>query len=298
MKRFSFSLSILITVSLLIVSCSKEPDKDVVNVTAKDFSFHSVDTIPSGWITFKFNNEGHAHHFFFLTHLPENTDIHDYINDVSPAFGTAWDSLQSGMDKAQAGALLGSLLPAWYANAKTMGGAGIIAPGRSEETTIKLEPGNYVMECYVKTEDGKFHSELGMLKPIYATKESSKNQEPSDANYDITLSNNNIETKGEINPGKNTFAVHFKEHPQYGLGNDVHIVRLMDNTELDSVINWMDWMNIQGLRTPAPAVFYGGTQEMPVGYTSYFTTDLDPGRYAFISETAHDTNMVKEFTVQ
>ncbi len=298
MKRLFISLSILFTMLSLIPGCSKVADMEVVDVTAKDYSFHSRDTISSGWKTFRFNNEGHAHHFFFLTLLPENVNFQDYINDVSSAFGVTWDSLKSGMNQAQAGALLGSSLPGWYAKAKTMGGVGIIAPGKSEETTIKLVPGNYVMECYIKTEDGRFHGELGMIKPIYVTEEISDAEEPSNANYDITVSNNNMETSGNILQGLNTVAVHFKEHPQYGLGNDVHVVRLLNDTNLDSVINWMNWMNIDGLRTPSPAVFYGGTQEMPVGYTSYFTVDLDPGTYAFISETARDQNMVKEFSVQ
>ena len=298
MKRLFFSLSILAIYPITICAAVPSRKNMIVDVTAKDFSFHSRDTIPSGWTTFRFKNEGHAHHFFFLTQLPENVDFHDYIKEAAPPFGVVWDSLKNGMDQAQAGALLGSLLPSWYANAKTMGGAGIIAPGKSEETTIKLVPGNYVMECYVKTEDGRFHSELGMIKPIYVTEEKSDMKEPTDANYDITLSNNNIETKGVISPGLNTVAVHFKEHPQYGLGNDIHVVRLLNDTNIDSVISWMNWMNINGLRTPAPAVFYGGTQEMPVGYNSYFTVNLDPGRYAFISETARDRNMMKEFTVK
>lgn len=298
MKRLFFSLSFLFTIVLLIAGCSKKSDTHVVEVTAKDYSFHSKDTIPSGWTTFRFNNEGHAHHFFFLTLLPEKVTFHDYINDLSPAFDTVWDSLQSGMDKAQAGALLGKLVPAWSANAKVMGGAGIIAPGKSEVTTIKLVPGNYVMECYIKTEDGRFHGNLGMIKPIFVTEENSVTEVPSDVNYDITLSSNNIETNGNMSQGLNTVAVHFKEQPQFGPGNDIHVVRLLNDTNLDTVINWMDWMNINGMRTPSPAVFYGGTQDMPAGYTSYFTVDLDPGRYAFISETARDRSMVREFTVQ
>ena len=187
MKRLFFSLSILLLISLLFISCSNEPERNVVDVTAKDYSFHSKDTIPSGWTTFRFKNEGHAHHFFFLTLLPENADFHSYINELGPAFGVTWDSLKNGMDKVQAGALLGSLIPDWYANAKTMGGAGIIAPGKTEETTIKLVPGNYVMECYVKTEDGIFHSGLGMIKPIFVTEENSGMKEPTDANYDVTV---------------------------------------------------------------------------------------------------------------
>ncbi len=294
MKRICLSLIL----SIYIISCGQKPETNLIDVTAKDYSFHTMDTIPSGWTTFRFNNEGHAHHFFFLTLLPENVNFQNYISDVSSAFDVTWDSLQAGMDKPRAGALLGGLLPKWYAGAKTMGGAGIIAPGKSEETTIKLVPGNYVMECYVKTEDGRFHSALGMLKPIYVTAEISKMKEPADAGYEITLTNNNIRTKGKITTGLNSIAVHFKEQPKYGLGNDIQVVRLLEDTNIDSVINWMNWMNIRGLRTPAPAVFYGGTQEMPVGSTSYFSVDLDPGRYAWVSETAVDKRMFQEFTVE
>jgi len=266
-------------------------------VTAKDYYFYTQDSIPSGWTTFRFNNEGHAHHFFFLTLLPENILYQQYINELGPAFVAAMDSIRAGMDKADAGAMLGSLIPEWYASAKTMGGAGIIKPGGTEETTIKLVPGNYVMECYVKTPEGKFHSELGMIRPIFVTNGNSGITEPQNANMDIMLSNNNIEAQGKVNSGLNTFAVHFREHPQYGLGNDIHVVKITDETNMDSLISWMNWMNIGGLRTPAPATFLGGTQEMPVGSTAYFTINLEPGKYAFISETAVDQTMLKVFNV-
>ena len=56
-------------------------------------------------------------------------------------------------------------------------------------------------------------------------------------------------------------------------------------------------MNINGLRSPAPAEFLGGTQEMPAGNTSYFYIELTPGRYAWISEINADKGMVKEFRI-
>ncbi len=93
-------------------------------------------------------------------------------------------------------------------------------------------------------------------------------------------------------------AVHFDEHPAAGLGNDVHVVRLEPDTDLDPVMEWMDWLNLNGLRAPAPARFVGGAQEMPVGHTAYFTVELEPGRYAWITETAAARGMVKEFTVE
>ena len=179
-----------------------------------------------------------------------------------------------------------------------MGGAGLTAIGKSSETTIKLDPGSYVMECYLKTKEGKFHGELGMIRPVTVTKEVSKMVEPKDADIEINLSNLKLEVNGNLSSGEHTVAVHFNEQPAIGLGNDVHLVRLNDNTDLNKVIEWMDWMNIDGLRTPAPAEFLGGTQEMPAGNTSYFNVELTPGRYAWISEINADKGMVKEFRIE
>ena len=118
-----------------------------------------------------------------------------------------------------------------------------------------------------------------------------------DEGLEITLSNFQIAVEGEVTPGEHTVAVHFEEHPEFGPGNDVHVVRLDDGVSVDEIVPWMDWMNVDGLREPAPAVFVGGTQEMPVGYTAYFTVELEPCRYAWISESTAGLGMVKEFTV-
>jgi hypothetical protein len=112
------------------------------------------------------------------------------------------------------------------------------------------------MECYVKTADGTFHSSLGMQRPITVT-EADSGGSPPEADIEITLSNFVISVEGEATPGEHTVAVHFEEHPEFGLGNDVHLVRLHDGMSLDEVVPWMDWMNLGGLRAPSPAIFLG-----------------------------------------
>jgi hypothetical protein len=82
------------------------------------------------------------------------------------------------------------------------------------------------------------------------------------------------------------------------MGNDVHLIRMNDTTDIDEVIFWLDWMNIKGLESPAPVEFLGGAQEMPVGYTAYFTADLVPGNYAWISESSAAKGMVEMFTIE
>jgi hypothetical protein len=271
---------------------------DVVEVVAADYSFQVPAEIPSGWVTFNFRNDGAEHHFFLLSRLPAGKTFEDYRADVSVPFEEVWEELMAGtVDKAGAGQMLGRLLPGWYASVQVMGGPGLLAPGRSVRTTERLEPGDYVMECYVKTADGTFHTALGMMRPLTVTSAASGGSPPA-ADIEIALSNSEIAVQGAVTPGHHTVAVNFLEHPEFGLGNDVHLVRLDDETSLDDVIPWMDWMNLNGLRAPAPAEFLGGTQEMPVGYTAYFTVDLQPGRYAWIAESGAARGLVKEFTVE
>lgn len=271
------------------------PAAGPVEVVADEYSFLAPDTIPSGWTTFRMVNQGAEPHFFLLNRLPEGMTIEDYGTDVGAAFDSVWRGLAGGsIGKAEAGAMLGRLLPAWYADVRQTGGVGLLAPGLTGETTARLEPGNYVMECYVKTADGRFHSEFGMVLPITVSTEVSDREAPA-PDLSITLTNAELAVEGEPSVGEHTVAVHFEEHPEVGLGNDVHLVRL-DGASVAEVVPWMDWMNVDGLRTPAPAPFLGGTQEMPVGETAYFRATLEPGRYAWISETAAE-RLVREFSI-
>jgi hypothetical protein len=229
--------------------------------------------------------------------LPDSIEYDTYVEQVVQPFQIVMDSLEAGMSKEEGVGLLVGLLPPWFfTDVRQMGGSGIVSMGEKAEVTVKLPPGTYAMECYIK-EQGVFHSTLGMISPMVVTEEVSET-EPPRTNMTITLSNFAIETEGILYRGKNTCAVHFREHPEMGLGNDVHIVGLNEETPLDSVIHWLDWMNVGGLQTPAPARFFGGIQEMPVGETAYFTVNLDTGRYAWIAESSAARGMVKEFVIE
>jgi hypothetical protein len=93
---------------------------------------------------------------------------------------------------------------------------------------------------------------LGMARQLTVTSDPSGASAP-EADLEITLSNLELAIEGKVTGGDQTVAVYFEEHPEFGLGNDVHVVRLEDATDLDDVVSWMDWMNVDGLREPAPA---------------------------------------------
>jgi hypothetical protein len=301
-------LAIVAVVVSVFTSCKsdkkKQPTKEITNtiteniidVIAKDFTFTVDSVIPSGWSTFRMKNTGMVEHFFFLTKLPDSITFDNYIHETAFAFENAWHAYNDGkVDKGGAYGILGENLPAWYANAKAMGGIGIISAGQTGITTMKLTPGNYVMECYIKATNGQFHSELGMINPITVSNEVTK-MSPPKSNVDVLLFNDSLSVKGDFKIGKNVIAVHFNEHPKVGLGNDIHIIKVDKNTNMDDVSFWMDWLNIGGLTPPSPTVFLGGTQEMPLGYTAYFNCNLEPGDYAFVGETP--IGRFKTFTVK
>lgn len=114
-----------------------------------------------------------------------------------------------------------------------MGGAGITSPGRSVGTWVRLEPGEYAMECYAQSPEGTFHWELGMLRPLIVTEEDS-GLEPPEADARITLSNYDIEVDGSIDTGERTFEVHVAENPEGFLGHDLHFARLDERGPGDS----------------------------------------------------------------
>lgn len=310
MKNYTSSIAFLL-LFIFCASCKSEKKEqpitteiaesipnNVIEVIAKDFTFTVDDSIPSGWNTFKMKNTGMMDHFFLLTKLPDTLTIDDYLRDVAGAFGVAWEAIKANKSKEEAFGLLGKNLPEWYASAKAMGGAGLVSPGETAINTLRLDPGYYVMECYIKATNGQFHTELGMINPLIVTDEASNNSpQPLSNVVELSLSNDDFTFEGDIKSGKNTFAVHFKEQQAFGLGNDIHIIKVDDSTDMDIVTQWMDWSNLDGMVSPgAPAIFIGGTQEMPAGYTAYFECNLEPGDYAFIAEIP--SGRYKTFTVK
>lgn len=312
-KRLALTFTLLFVTSGYFVCHAQGPIADIqslsvgaadgilinnIEVTAIDYAFKAPKVIPSGWTTIKFKNDGKHNHFLFMSILPDNKTMDDYINEVGIPIDKVWKLLKDGeISKPQAGKKLGEVLPEWYGSLTLMGGPGIIKPGGSLEYTANLKPGNYVLECYMKTPEGEFHALEGMTRELTVTEEERQGTPPK-ADITLTLTNYDIVLDGDLTPGKKTIAVNFKEHPEVGFGHDIHLARLNSDTDIDSVAHWIDFLNVDGLVDPAPATFLGGTHEGPVGSTAYFEVDLTPGRYLLISELTNPAGMIKEFFVK
>lgn len=269
----------------------------IVEVIARDFSFESPEQIPSGWTTFRFNNQGAQEHFMALTRMPDGLTVDDYLTDlVHGAFGGAMGPYYTG--EVELGAALENLvalMPEWYADVTPSGGAGLLTGGKVSDTTVELEPGYYVMECYVKAPDGRFHVDMGMIRGLTVTDDASGASAP-DADIVVTLANYVIDAPDMLSAGKHTVKVRYLENPDGFFMHDVHLARMTDGVSMDEVIPWMSW--IDGMVSPAPVEFLGGADQMPAGSTAYFEVDLEPGSYAWISEGYAAQGAVKEFVVE
>ena len=173
----------------------------------------------------------------------------------------------------------------------------MVIPVGVSQVTVDLAPGEYVLECFMKNADGEFHWSEGMLRPLTVTEERSPALAP-EAQLRLTLTTDGIQMEGEPVAGTNTIEVDFADQPDGGFGNDIHVVHLEDGTTPESLIAWLDAFNVPGLQNPAPAPFVGGTEERPEGNSIFFSVDLVPGRYAFISESPEEVGgLFTEFTV-
>ena len=233
-----------------------------------------------------------------ILELPEGTTFDDYASQVAAPFDELYAQYRAGeLDQATFFEQLGAAVPDWFLTLRRAGGPGFTAPGVTSETTIQLTPGNYVMECYVRSmkESDTFHGSHGMLRPLIVTEEASGAVAP-EADIEITISNDTLTVKGDLSAGHHTARVRVEENPEGLTFHNVHLAKLDGDMTVEAVAAWLNW--VDEMLPPAPAKFLGGAGQASAGSESYLTVNLEPGRYAWVSELHGIQGMVHEFSVE
>ena len=305
-------------------SMATQSSPNVVEITAKhegdEYIFElSTDEIPKGWTTFRLTNDSHSTHFAYIAGVPQaakdnaaadNTELLDYwIQHVTNPFQWFMDGIIPGKEQDDADAptkYAETLFPTWFGEVVPNGGPGFVGGMSSTETTVYLDEGEYIVECYVKNGEGDFHSYLGMIELLTVTDESSGAEEPV-ATTELNISTNGIEFDRHVSAGEHVVKVNFDDQTLYDhmLGHDVHLIRMDTGTSVAEVGKWMNWMDPDGLVSSSsanslgPATFLGGVQTMTAGSHGYFHVELEPGRYAWVSEIPdpHSNQMLEVFNV-
>ncbi|MEZ4796562.1 MAG: hypothetical protein R2785_05280 [Flavobacteriaceae bacterium] len=312
MKKINKSAFLLLSFFVLLLNCKNEaksePESEpiventakVIDIVTLSMEFQMPDTIPSGWNTIKYSNKANETHFYRFIKLPEGINIDIYKKEVDPVFEEGMDLINEG--KTEEGFAAFGKLPEWFNKGVPSGGSGLIAPKSEALNTLYLNSGLYIVECYVKMPNGRFHSTMGMIKQVYVS--DAKNEiEPPVTTNTIEIKEDGFHISGDLKKGEHVFEVNVvnqKLHENFAT-SDVHLVKLESIADTNALEAWMVWYDPKGFITPVPngVKFLGGFNDAIEGSKGYFYADLKPGKYALIAEVpnAREKGLFKQFTV-
>ncbi|MEL4456003.1 hypothetical protein [Lutimonas vermicola] len=278
-----------------------DSEKNYVEVITNGMDFEMVDEVKSGWTTFKYINKSIEPHFFILEKMPDTLGLETYKKDIFPPFISAFEHFEKG--EMEAGIKEFEKIPQWFYKVELAGGVGLTSKKTISKSTIFLEPGTYVMECYVRMPNGLGHVFMGMVKELKVSKESNGNKPPI-ADFNIGISSEKgISFIDSIKAGNYMLAVKFEDQKQYEhlMGHDVNLVKIENDSLIIDLSNWLNIVDFKAFRTPEPEglLFLGGVEDLPSGKTGYFEVTLEKGSYVLISEipNAVERKMIKTFSV-
>lgn len=304
-KGLLFIITTIIMSSVFLMSglVQGQSQETIVHVEAMDHAF-DVDApkeLASGWITFILSNQmaGEMHEIS-LVELPDGVTHEDYLTDYMIGWETVLGEYQEGViERSGISARANELLPAWSDGLRYISSRGLASPGKTAERTVYLEPGEYLLVCWLKTEDGIIHIMRGMHWEFTVKGDASGSPLPKPESQ-ITLHQNEIELDWEPVTGKHSFEVGLSKNSNgRSYHNNLHLVRLEEGTDLDEVSEWMDWYKIGGLKSPSPVEFLGGIEVERVADTAYFSLNItEPGDYAWVVFVPQGQGLYKTFTVE
>lgn len=261
---------------------SFDPATHVAVVHAKDFAFEAPDSITAGWTTFHLVNDGPNLHHIQIVRLDSGKTAAD--------FGAAM----------QASAKNHTAPPNWIVFA---GGPNAPSPKAEAEATVNMEPGNYVLICFVDIPDHVPHFTKGMLHPLTVTAAAGPAAAEPTADATVTLADYSFTTTGALTAGKHTFKI-VNKGPQ---PHEIEVIRLAPGKTMKDVNEFINKGAYAGkAEGPPPLDAVGGISSVMPGMTEYFTADITPGNYVFLcfvpdakdGKPHLEHGMTKEFTVK
>lgn len=279
--------------------------ENVLSLEIRGMSFAGPTEIKSGWTTIRIRNDSGMTHHGLVYRLPDGI-TEEMLSEqvVRPIQEGLTANIAGDLDKA---AEIMQAIPAWIADLVYMGGPGMMSHGVVGDATMYLEPGNYIVECYVKT-NGVQHNynpnpdASGMVLAFTVKEEPGGMAEPG-ANVTLSISNSGyVIEDGEFVSGENNIRVKFAEQRLYNnfVGHDAHFFKISPDTDVEASAKWVDFFPNDGQQTPAPAHYVGGIHDMPQGSTAYLKLRLEDGEYGIVAEVpdALEHGLFRRFTVE
>ncbi len=250
------------------------PQINEVSFAAIDFGYTGPSSIPAGMTRISLANQGQELHHQQLIKLPDGTSSEDLL----AAFAQG----------------PGSLPPPGIESA---GGVSVLAPGGSGTATLNIQPGNYVMLCFVPNAEGVPHFALGQAASLTVTEATGPLAAEPDSDLTVDMSDFAYSLSEPITAGVQTIKVTnggVQDHEAF-------LVQLAPGaTAMDFLAAFEP-----GAQGPPPGLPLGGFQSIVNGGGGFFTAEFAPGNFALICfvedvETGAPhavLGMIEEFTV-
>jgi hypothetical protein len=250
----------VLVLAAAVAACAKKDDKGadntaqervqpaVVTVTASEYSFAAPDTIASGLTAIKLVNTGAEPHHISMFRLDSAKTIADMqaLKESDPP-------------------------PAWLV---AVGGPNAAMPGDSIRAIMDLEPGNYLMMCFIPAADGQPHMAKGMMRPITVIPATGPTAEEPKADLTINLVDYGFEMSAPITAGRHMIRVN-NNGPQ---DHEMVLVKLAPGKTGQDFLNWTNDMK----SGPPPGSVMNGIAGMKAGLHAYVGNTFEAGNYALV----------------
>lgn len=280
--RTTAGTSILVALLVLAGSAVAQPGAtqrglpelpgNIVRVSANEFSFRAPDSIPAGVTTFVLRQEGRALQGAHLSPAQRDSFVR-HGADPTAALHMLWVvRLDSGKTAAEFFDAASNNRPAPWA--RSLGGPGFVYPPRTTNATLALQPGNYVLVCYVgsaREDRRRNHLLHGMFRPLTVLPSRKSTRLPRPDLVVTLRGGDSVEFSRAVSrPG--TWRILVRN--ESGAGTEFRVARVFPgHTAAEAVA----WRREDG--KPFVGEGWGGTSGIRRGASLLTTVDLPPGTY-------------------
>jgi uncharacterized cupredoxin-like copper-binding protein len=227
---------------------------NVVTITATDYAFGVPDTIPAGLTTFRLVNQGKELHHASLVRLGDGKTVADF---------------QAGLQAAMQNH---TPPPAWMGFA---GGPNAVTPGDTTTVTETLEPGSYLLVCWIPSADGVPHLMKGMMHPISVSAARTSVAADPAADLSIKLTDYDFTLSQPLTAGTRVVQV----ENAGAQAHEIVITALPPGKTLQDFIAW----ETGGEKGPLPTGrWLGGVATLDPGARAQFAATFAPGNYLLL----------------
>ena len=224
----------------------------VVAVRAFDYGFRAPQSVPAGTITFRLTNDGKEVHHLWIVRLNEGKTPSDFMKAMN-----AWGSALK--------------MPEW---ALDVGGPNNVGSGETADGTMTLDPGTYMLVCWVQSPDGRPHVMKGMIKALHVTAQGATAPAEPTADVVMTLDDYSFNVSSPIKPGRRT--IRFENRAAQS--HEAVVAELLPDKTLTQAIVWMN----EGQAGAPPVKMLGGASGIAKGRHMFITADFTPGNYVLL----------------